>query len=173
MEILVAQIVGILAIITITASVHFKKKNHMMMMQSLAHLLYSIQYIILGAYSAAYMDAVAIVRNLIYYKYDETKNQIPIVLPIVICTITIIIGYINYDGIISLIPIVIALAYTISATFKDPKVYKYTFGICALGWLYYNFKCGAYVCLIGNFMEFISTLIAIIKDAKSRKKYFF
>lgn len=173
MEILWAQIIGILAIIAITASVHFKKKNHMMMMQSVAHLLYATQYIILKAYSAAYMDAVAIIRNLIYYKYDETKTRIPIILPIIICAITIIIGYFKYDGLISLIPIIIALSYTISASFKDPKVYKYVFGICALGWLYYNFKCGAYVCLIGNAFEFFSTLIALIREKKKRKKYFF
>lgn len=173
MEILWAQIIGILAIITITTSVHFKKKNHMMLMQSIAHLLYAIQYVILKAYSAAYMDTVAIIRNLIYYKYDETKTKIPLILPIIICITTIIIGYFNYNGLISLIPIIIALAYTISASFKDPRIYKFTFGICALGWLYYNFKCGAYVCLIGNTMEFISTLIALIKEKKKRKKYFF
>lgn len=173
MEILISQIVGSLAIITITASVHFKKKNHMMMVQSLAHFLYAIQYIILNAYSAAYMDAVAIIRNLIYYKYDSTKSKIPIILPIIICSIIIVIGYLNYSGIISLIPIVIALSYTIAATFKNPKVYKYVFGICALGWLYYNFKCGAYVCLFGNLFEFFSTLIALINEKRKRKKYLF
>ena len=173
MEILWAQIIGILAIIAITTSVHFKKKNHMMAMQSLAHFLYAVQYIILGAFSAAYMDAAAIIRNLIFYKYDETKTKIPIILPIIICIAIVFIGYINYDGIISIIPIVIALAYTISASFKNPRVYKIVFGICALGWLYYNFKCKAYVCLIGNFMEFSSTLVALIREAKKKKKFFF
>ncbi|MBQ6285243.1 MAG: YgjV family protein [Bacilli bacterium] len=173
MEKLLAQIIGILAIITITISVHFKKKNHMMLVQSLAHLFYCTQYILLGAYSAAYMDGVAIARNLIYYKFDETKTKIPIIFPILLCTIIIIIGYFNYDGLLSLIPIVITLAYTISATFKNPKIFKCTFGFCALIWLYYNYKCGAYVCIIGNVMEFSSTAIALIKERKRKKKYFF
>jgi hypothetical protein len=168
-----AQIIGGLAIITITSSVHFKKKNHMMTMQSLAHLLFAIQYIVLDAFSAAYMDTIAIVRNLIFYKFDETKRRIPIILPIIICIIICIIGYINYNGIITLLPVIIALAYTISASFKDPKVYKYTFGVCILGWMYYNLHYGAYVCVIGNIVELVSTITAVIRDLKRKKKYFF
>ncbi len=173
MEIILAQIIGILAIITVTISVHFKKKNHMMLVQSLAHLFYATQYILLGAFSAAYMDAAAIIRNLLYYKYDETKTKIPLYLPIILCVAIIFIGIIKYSGLLSLIPIVITLAYTISATFKNPKVFKCTFGFCALIWLYYNYKCGAYVCVLGNIMEFSSTLTALIKERKRKKKYFF
>ena len=168
-----AQIIGGLAILAITSSVHFKKKNHMMAMQSLAHLLFAIQYIVLDAFSAAYMDTISIIRNLIFYKFDETKTRIPIILPTIICIVIGIVGYFNYNGLITLIPVIISMAYAISAAFKNPKVYKYTFGVCILGWMYYNFHYGAYVCVIGNIIELVSTMAALIRDLKERKKYFF
>lgn len=173
MNILVAQIISILAIIAITSSVQFKKKQHMMAMASLSHLLYSIQYIILGAYSAAYMDTVAIVRNLLFHKYNETKTAAPPLLTAFIIVVTIIIGLTTYDGFLSIIPVAIAIAYTVSASFKDPKIYKTTFGLCAIIWVFYNFKFKAYICVIGNIAEFISTIIALIRDYKNKKKYLF
>ena len=58
----------------------------------------------------------------------------------------------------------------LGASFKDPKVYKYVFGSCAIAWLFYNLKFQAYVCVIGNIMEITSTIIALVREAKRSKK---
>lgn len=168
-NILYAQLIGIFAMLTISFSVQCRKKKHMMMVQSCAHMLYAFQYALLGAISAAYMDVMAIIRNILFYKYDKNKKQIPIILSIFIIVLTSIIGYLNYTNILSLVPVIIAILYTIGASFKDPKVYKYVFGFCAIAWLFYNLKFKAYVCVIGNIMEIISTIIALIRDTKYKK----
>lgn len=168
-NILYAQLIGIFAMLTISFSVQCRKKKHMMMVQSCAHMLYAFQYALLGAISAAYMDVMAIIRNILFYKYDKNKKQIPIILSIFIIILTSIIGYLNYTNILSLVPVIIAILYTIGASFKDPKVYKYVFGFCAIAWLFYNLKFKAYVCVIGNIMEIISTIIALIRDTKYKK----
>ena len=142
----------------------------MMMIQSFAHLLYAFQYALLGAISAAYMDIMAVVRNILFYKYDKNRKQVPIILSGIIIIITGIIGYINYTNPLSLLPVIVAILYTIGATFKNPRVYKYIFGFCAIAWLFYNLKFKAYVCVIGNIMEITSTIIALVRETKNKNK---
>lgn len=170
MNIIYAQLIGIAGMLTISASVHCRKKKNMMFVQSAAHLLFSFQYAILGAFTASFMDIMAILRNMLYRKYDKSRKKIPIILPIIVLSITSIIGYFTYNGLLSLLPILIAIAYTIGASFKDPKIYKYVFGICAAGWLFYNFQVHAYINIIGNIVEIVSTTIAITNDYKRKKK---
>lgn len=141
-----------------------------MMVQSFAHMLYAFQYALLGAISAAYMDIMAVVRNILFYKYDKNRRQVPIVLSGIIIIVTGIIGYLNYTNPLSLLPVIVAILYTIGATFKNPRVYKYVFGFCAIAWLFYNLKFKAYVCVIGNIMEITSTIIALVRETKNKNK---
>ncbi len=140
------------------------------MVQSFAHMLYAFQYALLGAISAAYMDIMAVVRNILFYKYDKNRRQVPIVLSGIIIIVTGIIGYLNYTNPLSLLPVIVAILYTIGATFKNPRVYKYVFGFCAIAWLFYNLKFKAYVCVIGNIMEITSTIIALVRETKNKNK---
>ena len=170
MNVLYEQLIGAAAMLTITLSVQCRKKKHMMMVQSAAHMLYAFQYALLGAFSAAFMDLISVLRNLLFYKYDKNKKKIPIILPIIVITITVIIGYLNYTNPLSLLPVIVAILYTIGASFRDPKVYKYVFGTCAIAWLFYNLKFQAYVCVIGNIMEITSTIIALVRETKRSKR---
>ena len=106
----------------------------------------------------------------IVYKYDKNRRQVPIVLSGIIIIVTGIIGYLNYTNPLSLLPVIVAILYTIGATFKDARVYKYVFGFCAIAWLFYNLKFKAYVCVIGNIMEITSTIIALVRETKNKNK---
>ncbi|NLC47791.1 MAG: YgjV family protein [Tenericutes bacterium] len=171
MNILYAQLVGAAAMLTFSFSVQCRKKKHMMIVQMFAHFLFSIQYALLNAFAASYMDLVAVIRSLLFYKYDKSRKKVPIklIIPVLFCTL--VIGYFNYTDILSLIPLVTALSYTIGASFKDPKVYKKVFSVCAALWFIYNLTVGAYVCVIGNLVEIASAIIAIKRDKKSKRKY--
>lgn len=169
-NVLYAQLIGVAAMLTISFSVQCRKKKHKMMVQSFAHMLYAFQYALLGAISAAYMDIMAVVRNILFYKYDKNRRQVPIVLSGIIIIVTGIIGYLNYTNPLSLLPVIVAILYTIGATFKNPRVYKYVFGFCAIAWLFYNLKFKAYVCVIGNIMEITSTIIALVRETKNKNK---
>ena len=94
-NVLYAQLIGAAAMLTITLSVQCRKKKHMMMVQSAAHMLYAFQYALLGAFSAAFMDAIAVLRNMLFYKYDKNKKQVPLYLTITVLFVTGLIGYLN------------------------------------------------------------------------------
>lgn len=170
MNVLYAQLIGAAAMLTITLSVQCRKKKHMMMVQSAAHMLYGFQYALLGAFSAAFMDIISVLRNILFYKYDKDRKKIPLILPTIVILVTAFVGILTYTNTLSLLPVIIAILYTIGASFRDPRVYKYIFGTCAIAWLFYNLKFQAYVCVIGNIMEITSTAIALIRETKRKKK---
>lgn len=170
MNVLYAQLIGAAAMLTMTLSVQCRKKKHMMIVQSIAHMFYSFQYALLGGFSAAFMDIISVLRILLFYKYDKSKKKIPLILPTIVILVTVFVGILTYTNPLSLLPVFAAIIYTIGASFKDPKVYKFVFGTCAIGWLFYNLKFQAYVCVIGNIMEITSTAIALIRETKRKNR---
>lgn len=170
MNVLYAQFIGIAAILIISFSVQCRKKKNMMLLQMVAYCLYSVQYAVLNAFSGCFMDLIAALRCILFFKYDKNKQKIPAFLTVFVILAILIAGSYTYNGYLSIIPIIISIAYTVGASFKNPRIYKLIFGIAALFWLYYNIMTGAYVCIIGNTLEIFSTSIAFYNESKTKKR---
>ncbi|SRR5574344_966584 len=166
MEKYYAQFVGAAALLVIVLSVQCKKKKNIMLLQTIANILYSIQYILLNAYSAAYLNIITVLRSYVYYEYDKKRKKILLIWPIIFSIFCIIFGYIFYEGPIVIIPVLITIAYTIGATYKNPNVFRIVFLVCAFIWIYYNYSVGAYVSIFGNVCEIISTYISLKRYKK-------
>lgn len=169
MSIYIAQIFGILAIFCIVISLQFKKKTKMMFLQMIANVFYAIQYYILNAYTAVATSLVTVLRCILFNKYDKKKRKIPKRLSYFLIAIVLVIGIFSFNGSLSLIPIITSISYICAASIKNAKTYKLVFGMCAILWLYYNFKVGALVSTIGNIFEIASSIIALSKYKKSKK----
>lgn len=163
MKIIIAQIIGIIAIILNILSLQYKKKKKVMNMQLIANALFSLQYLVLGAFSGAYMNVITVIRCLLYKKYNSSRKKVPTYLVIFVITLCLIAGYVGYNGLFSLIPTIITIIYCIAATSKNVKKYKLIYGLCAIVWLYYNFKVKALVNMIGNIFEIASAIISLKK----------
>lgn len=161
MNLLYAQLVGAAAMLTISFSVQCRKKKNIMLVQAIANTLYAVQYTLLNAYAASSMNIITALRSLIYYFFSKKNKKIPVYIPVLVTIIIIYIGYLNYSGLLSLVPPIITIAYTISATYKNPKIFKTTFMICSFVWIYYNFTVEAYICIVGNVLEIISSITSI------------
>ena len=164
--ILLSQIIGLLAIILNVSSLQFKKKTSMMKMLLITNILFLIQYFLLKAYSASLICLITIIRTILFTRYDEKKQRIPINLLIFILIICIIVGTFTYKNLLSLVPVIIAMTYTIAATFKRPEKFKIVYGICGIIWLIYNYKVKAYVNIIGNIFEITSSFIGAKRKYK-------
>ena len=103
-----------------------------------------------------------------YFHITSQSNEL--ILPTIVILVTVFVGILTYTNPLSLLPVFAAIIYTIGASFKDPKVYKFVFGTCAIGWLFYNLKFQAYVCVIGNIMEITSNTIALIRETKRKNR---
>ncbi len=170
MNVLYAQLAGIIAMLLVIFSVQCRKKKHILLVQMIANIFYSLQYSLLFAYEALFPCLIAVLRNFIFYQYDKKRKKIPLKAVIFILSLVLIFAYLTYRNVLSFIPLIISISYTIGASHKNPRVFKYVFGICGFIWILYNLQVQAYVGILNNIMEIVSATVAITREKKIEKK---
>lgn len=163
MENLLIQIIGALAVLLWVISVQQKKQYKILFLQALANLMYTIQYFLLGVFTAGSMNLVSCGRCFLFYKKRKEKKNIPKIYLIGFILSLVTLGIITYENKLSLIPIIITIFYTISSYMKNSNWLRIIFLVAAFIWVYYNYTVGAYVCIIGNILEIISGSISLIR----------
>lgn len=162
------NIFTVLGVIFFIGSMQFKKKKDILLVQSFAASFYMISYFLVGAISGGITELLELIKDIVFYNYDKNKKKIPLSLLLLFISLLIIIGIIAYQGIYSIAPLIINLAYFISSYFKNPKYIRITILICAIIWIYYNFTVGTYLIIIGNIFEIISASVSLIRYKEKR-----
>lgn len=165
----IAQVFGLLGVLFWSLSIQQKSQSKILFMQLLANSFYGIQYLLLSAYSGAALYAVACVRTFLFYERRKNNKKIPISWLFFFLGLTIISAILTYDGLISLFPSVIVIFYTIFIYMEDPIWIKSSFLFVPFIETTYNLLVHAYVAILGSLLEFVSGVIAVIKDKSSLK----
>lgn len=140
-------------------------------MQVIANGIYGIEYLLLGAFSAASMNFLSFLRLLVYYFYALLNIKMPKWILFVFIALVLLFGIITYDGLISLLPIIITVLYTYAFWQNNLNVARIIYIVAAIIWIYYNYEVGAYVGIIGNILEITTGLISLIKYRGGKNEY--
>lgn len=167
--VILAQILALFAILFWVISILLKNKKNILLMQVIANGIYGIEYLLLGAFSAASMNFLSFLRLLVYYFYALLNIKMPKWILFVFITLVLLLGIITYDGLISLLPIIITVLYTYAFWQNNLNVARIIYIVAAIIWIYYNYEVGAYVGIIGNVLEIITGLISLIKYRGGKK----
>ena len=157
------------AILVWNMSIQNKEKEKILYFQFLSNMLYGMSYFILKLPLAAIMDTLGGLRCFVFFYKTKKHQDISKSWLFIFCILIIVLGFINYSGIISLIPICIAIFYTVSSWAKDAKWIRIVFLLTAFMWVYYNIVVGAYVAVIGNVFEIISGVVSLYRFNKPNK----
>ena len=68
---IIGQIIGIIALAFTCLSYQMRTSKQLLLMQTLASGIFSVHYLLIGAYSALVINLFAIVRNLAFYHRDK------------------------------------------------------------------------------------------------------
>ena len=166
MNIIIANIIGVLAVITFIISIQYTNKEKILKYQAISNILYAIEYFLLNVRTASYMNIISASRCYLYQDYHKKKKDIPLKYLYLFIILIIIITIFSYKNFLSLIPPLITIIYIISSYLKDTKYLRFGYIICAFIWIYYNISVNAYVSLIGNMLEILSGTISIIRNQK-------
>lgn len=165
---IIYYIVSVLSILLYVMSVQFKKKENILWTQIGASMCYLIVYVIKGAWSGVSIEVLEQLKNLIFIKIEKKNKKIPISILIIFLSLLVGVSIYFYDGVLSLLPLLINILLFTSTYFKNPKYIRYTMLIAGLLWGIYNIYVGAYIICIGNFLEIISAIISIIRYKKTK-----
>ena len=167
--VILAQVLALFAILFWVISILLKNKKNILLMQVIANGIYGIEYLLLGAFSAASMNFLSFLRLLVYYFYALLNIKMPKWILFVFIALVLLFGIITYDGLISLLPIIITVLYTYVFWQNNLNVARIIYIVAAIIWIYYNYEVGAYVGIIGNALEITTGLISLIKYRGGKK----
>lgn len=165
-----AQGLGFLSLIYMVLSYLSKNKKAYLGNQLVANILYSLQFLCLGAKSGFLTQCVSSVKTLLFYGEEKRKGKIGISLLIAFELIYLIVGVYSFTGIISLIPIIISIGYTWASWQSNMKITCITGIIVGLLWIVYNMSVGAYISVISSVIESLSGVVGLIKNMRVNKE---
>lgn len=163
---IIYYIVSILSIFLYVISVQFKKKKGILITQIFASVCYLVVYVIKGAWSGVFIEALEQIKDIVFIGIENKKRKIPFYVLSLFIILLVLVSIIFYDGILSLLPLVINILLFVSTYYKNPKYIRWIMLISGFLWGIYNIYVGAYLIVIGNVLEIISSIIAIIKYRK-------
>lgn len=162
-NLILAQVIGILAIVVFALSPQQKTKKRALIFQLFSSILYALQYLFLGAFSAMATNLIGAIKNYVFYTYTRKDKNIPISILCIYIIIILISGILTFNNILSIFPILLSILYAYGSWHNNLKVYRIIAVVGAICWIIYNFSVGAYVSTIGNIFQLVSAIIAVIR----------
>ena len=165
----VIQAIGFLGLALSIAAFQFKKHRGIVLCKMASELVFAIQYIFLGAWTAAILDGISIIRNSLYTSFvKKGRSTTPVIVGF--CLFVVATGIATFDGWLSLLPIGAKLLTTVSYGMKNERLLRFiTLPSCVM-WSIYNLYVGSLGGALGDTLTMISLLIGIYKfDIKKEK----
>ncbi len=167
MEVL-TQIIGIAAMIFSVFSFQMNRHKHIMIMQILATSLFGLQYFLLGAYTGMAVDAVAVVRGIVFYNKDKKWASSNIWIAVFIIMF-IVSGIFTWQGPSSLLMTGAMILNTFSFSFTKPKLVRSTILISSPLVLIYNIITGSIGGIINEICVELSSVVGLLRYDVKRK----
>lgn len=166
---IVAQIFGALALTILIISLQKNNKTKLLLYQSISSLLYALQYLFLNAYTGCLMNLICMIRNMIFNRYP--KKRPPVYWLIITIVLMIFFSSLSYTGVISFLPMIAVILYSIALWHGNLTVIRTTEIISCSLYILYNIKVLAITGLIATIIELVGAILAVYKfDIKKKKE---
>jgi len=159
MQLIIGNIVALIASIIMVYSGFLKQKKTILYTQTIQIGLSVLSNIILGGITGAIINALSCIRNILCYRNKlNTKAKI-----ILILLATILSLLFNNLGIIGLFPVLSIIIYTLFMNIKNVVKFKWLIVITMFLWLVYDLFIKSYTSAVFDFMSIIANIISIIQ----------
>lgn len=168
---IIATVIGGIAAAIYVASYQCKKRKWILFLGALSRVLFILQYILLGAFSGAALDLIAILAALVAGKKDHPtvkKLLVPIIAVIhaAILVTSILLYQSWYD-----IFVLLAATFCVAALwFTKERIIRAVSFLSSPCWLVYNLSSKAYFSAVSDSFAILSLLIAIWRYDIRKKK---
>jgi len=156
------QCIGFLGLGLSIAAFQFKKHRGIVLCKMSSELVFAVQYIFLGAWTAAILDGVSVVRNSLYTHFvKKGRSTTPVMVGF--CLFVIATGIATFEGWLSLLPIGAKLLTTVSYGMKNERLLRFITLPSCIMWSIYNLYVGSLGGALGDFLVLVSLLVAVYK----------
>ena len=157
-----AQVLGVGAFIFSAVSFQAKSFKTINTLKITSQITFTVQYLMLGAYTAMFMNMFSFLRGFVYGDLVKKKKS-TVLAQIIFSLIFIILGIITWDGIIGIFAIIGTVLQTIAFGNKNPaKIRLINLPTCFL-WAAYNLHYMSVGGLLSDAFSLISIVIGILR----------
>ena len=159
---IVIQAIGFIGLILSIVAFQFKKHRPIVLCKMSSELVFAIQYVLLGAWTAAVLDCISVIRNLLYsHLVKKNRSTTPVI--VVFGIFVVITGVTTFDGWVSLLPIASKLLTTVSYGMKNERWLRIITLPSCIFWIIYNLFVGSLGGALTDTVTLFSLLIAMYK----------
>ena len=166
MQIIIGNIIALMASIIMVYSGYLKQKKKILYVQTIQIGLSVFSNIVLGGITGAIINAISCVRNILCYK--EKLNNISKIILIVLATILSL--YFNNLGNIGLLPLISTITYILLMNIKNVIKFKYLIIFTMILWFFYDLYIKSYTSACFDAMCIITNMGSIIQMNKQKFK---
>lgn len=172
MKEIIGHIIGFVAMTIIVISYQQKTHKNILLFQMVSGLLFTVHFLLLGAYTGAIMNLLGALRSLVYSNRGK-KFTSTIVWPILFTIGFAVSGILTWDGWISIVPLIAMIMSSIVLWIENPKINRALSIPTSACWLIYNIKIPepSYAGIATEIFVLSSIIIGIIRlDIKKKNK---
>lgn len=162
---IVTQSLGIVAVLLGFISYQLKNYKQLLFIHMLTCAVFSVHYSLLGAFPAAVLNGIGIIRDIVYY-YKDKKFYKPKLFPIMFAVIMFTLGIYSSNGIHSVLVIAGLVINTVCLSFKNVQNVRKSVLITCPMVLIYDIMEHSYGGVIYESVAIVSAIIGIVKFRK-------
>ena len=166
MQIVIGNIIALIASIIMVYSGYLKKKKQILYTQTIQIGLSVVSNIVLGGITGAIINAISCIRNILCYK-EKLNNLAKAILIILSVVLSLIF---NNIGFIGFLPVISTVTYILLMNIKDIIKFKYLIIFTMILWLIYDVYIKSYTSACFDFMNVVANLISIYQIKKRKVK---
>ena len=157
-----AMIIGYVGMGLLFLSYQMPKKKQIIVLQIAAISIFTVHYFMLGGYTGANMNIIALTKTVLYYFEDRPwfKN---VLFSAFYAVVIIIAGVLSWQGYESIFPILAMLVHTAAYNIKKEKWFRLSMFPTSPLWMVYAILTGSTPALIGEILTTSSMVSAIIR----------
>lgn len=158
----ISQLIGFAGTIVSFIMFQQNKRRRIIGCQILSTSLFAIHYILLGAFTGAALNAIAITRSIVFYNNDKKWAKSPVWLWFYI-VVSIVAGLLTWESWYSILPAIALVLTTVANWMKsETKIRLISFPNSPC-WLIYNAITGSVAGVITECIVMSSLIIGIVR----------
>jgi hypothetical protein len=166
MNIIIANIIDLVAAVVQVGSGAIKKKSKILIVQTIQLLMQAVSMLLLGGVTGAVSNVLSCFRNFLCYK-DKLNLAWKIILIVASIGFTIAL---NDQGFLGIIPAAVCTVYIIFMDIKDPVKFKLLVTLSFVPWAVYHFILKSYTGAIFDVATVITNTVTLFKMVKDNKE---
>ena len=175
---IIAQAVGIIAMLFNIFSYQQKSAKRIIAFQFIGAFFFALNYLLLGAYIATMLNVVGVIRGIMFVKKEKTKVDKPFWIAIFgvayvgayILNFTVVgVEPVVKNFVVEVLPVIAMFATHLAYRCNSPKTLRYICLISSVSWLIFNivnFAVGAILC---ETFSLVSIAIATVREKNKEK----